>query len=113
MRFLTPYGIDGMVNINTAAPLVLRAMAEPIDEELAAEMISYREDEDNDLSHSNWYKNVPAFPGDVDIPAGILSVRSSYFELRAKAYLDTMSRTVTCVIRRETDNTEIVAWKTD
>jgi general secretion pathway protein K len=112
-RFLTPYGIDGMVNINTADPLVLRALAEPIDEELAEEMVSYREDEDNDLSNSNWYKNVPTFPGDVDIPAEILSVTSSYFEIRARSYIGTMSRTVTGVIRREADSTEIVAWKTD
>jgi len=113
MRFLTPYGVDGMVNINTADPLVLRALAEPIDAELAEEIVTYREDEDNDLSNSNWYKNVPAFPGDVDIPADILSVRSSYFEVRTRAYLGTMSRTVTGVIRREADSTEIVAWKID
>ena len=114
MSFLTPYGVDGMVNINTADPMVLRALAEPIDEELAGEMVTYRdEDEDNDLANSNWYKNVPAFPGDVDIPAEILSVSSSYFEVRARAYLGTMSRTVTGVIHREADSTEIVTWKID
>ena len=112
-RFVTAYGNDGKVNINTADPLVLQALAEPINKDLAEEMAAYREDEGSDLTAVNWYKNVPAFPGDIDIPAELLTVQSSYFEIRARAYLGTMSRTVTGVIRRDADSTEIVSWKTD
>jgi len=111
--FVTPYGIDGRVNINTAAPLVLQALAEPIDKDLADEMVAYRNDEDNELTNINWYKNVPAFPGDVDIPAAMLTVQSGYFEIRARTYLGTMSRTVTGVIKKEADSTEVVAWMAD
>jgi general secretion pathway protein K len=112
-RFVTPYGNDGKVNLNTAEPLVLRALAEPIDKDLAEEMVAYREDEDNDLTKINWYKSVPSFPGDVEIPAELLTVQSSYFEIRARAYLGTMNRTVTGVIRRDEGSTAVVAWKTD
>jgi general secretion pathway protein K len=110
-KFLTAHGTSGEININTAEALVLRALADPIDEVLAGEMIGYRGNEENDLSNVSWYKSVPSFPGDIDIPAEIISVKSSYFEVQATAFLETMSKKVTGVIRRDADTTEVVSWK--
>jgi general secretion pathway protein K len=112
-QFVTPYGDDGKININTAAPLVLRALAEPIDAVLAEEMATYRDSGDGDLSNIAWYQDVPGFPGDVDIPASSISVASSYFEVRASAFLGTMNRTVTGVIRKNSDSTEVISYAID
>jgi general secretion pathway protein K len=110
-QFVTPHGIDGRININTASPVVLRALAEPIDNSLAEEMVVFREDGSSDLSNPMWYKDVPGFPGDVDIPASLLSVFSSFFSVQARAYIGTMSRTVSGVVMRDLGNTEVVSWK--
>jgi general secretion pathway protein K len=112
-QFVTPFGDDGKININTAPPLVLRALADPIDAVLAEEMVAYRDSGDGDLSSVVWYQDVPGFPGDVDIPASSISVASSYFEVRASAFLGTMNRTVTGVIRKNRDSTEVISYAID
>jgi general secretion pathway protein K len=112
-QFVTPFGNDGKININTAPPLVLRALADPIDAVLAEEMVAYRDSGDGDLSNVVWYQDVPGFPGDVDIPASSISVASSYFEVRASAFLGTMNRTVTGVIRKNRDSTEVISYAID
>ncbi len=109
--YLTPYGDDGKVNINTSSPLVLRAMAEQIDEAAAVDMAAYRDDEDNDLSSTDWYKNVPSFPGDVVINPALLTTTSTYFEIISEGWKENMKRGVRGMIKRTTGETEILAWK--
>lgn len=114
IEYLTPYGDDGRINLNTADPLVLRALSEQIDGELAQVMVEYRDDEENenDLATPTWYKKVPGFPGDVSIPSLLISTKSNYFRVKASAMLDSMRRTIDGVIHRtEKNSTEVLSWK--
>ena len=60
---------DGAININTAPKMVLRALSAAISAELADRMDEYRREEGNDLSNSQWYKQVPGM-ADVNDHAG-------------------------------------------
>lgn len=111
-KFLTPYGIDGKVNINTADPLVLVALSEQIDLEMVDNIIAYREDEENDLADVNWYKNVSAISSDIEIDTDLITVTSIYFEVTADAFLGAMTKKVTGVIKREAEKKpEVISWK--
>ena len=112
--YLTTFGDDGRININTADPLVLRALtAGKIDGEIAGAMEEYRDAEDHkaELATVDWYKNVPIFPGDVTIPVGLITTKSSYFSVKAVGLLDSMQRSIIGVIHRLPDkNSEIISW---
>ena len=82
---LTPYG-KGAININTADRLILEALAEGIDSDLAEEIDKYRRDEDNDLSDLSWYTNVPGM-GDVRIDEDLITTESTIFEISSSAGL--------------------------
>lgn len=113
-NYLTTFGEDGRVNINTADPLVLMALAGTIDMETAIGMEEYRDDEDNEaeLSSTNWYKRVPLFPGDITIDPDLIGVKSSYFVVKAGGAMDSMHRVVEGVIHRLADKTtEVISWQ--
>jgi general secretion pathway protein K len=112
--YLTTYGKDGKININTADPMVLRALADRLDTKLAEAMVAYRQDKGNDLSDSAWYKQVSEFPGDIEIAPGLRTARSVFFEIRAVAFLGTMSRQADGVVQRsESGSQSLVAWRLD
>ena len=73
---------DGRININTAPPLVLKALSEGLDDEMVEEMLSYRMDKKNDLVDPNWYKGIPGL-GDVTIDPSLISTSSSCFEIKS------------------------------
>jgi general secretion pathway protein K len=109
--YLSAHG-DGKININTAAPLVLRALSERIDEDLAEDMVAYREDEDNDLSDFTWYKRVPGM-GDVSIPADLLTVSSNYFEITSEGLKGSMSKRTKGVVKRKERKLQVLSWKVE
>lgn len=81
-EFLTPYGNDGWVNINTASPLVLHSLGERLDHATVEALLQYRADSAHDLAVLDWYKNVY---GDLNIAK--TTVSSTYFGVRVKASL--------------------------
>ena len=106
--YLTIY-TTGEININTAEPLVLRALSNQLDQELAAAMVAYREDEDNDLKDAKWYKNVP---GMSDINLGDLArTASTHFEIEAEGLKDTMTKRVKGAVERRDDVLRVLSWK--
>ncbi len=109
--FLSPKG-DGKININTAPALVLRALSDRIDQDLAEEMIAYRMDEDNDLSNANWYKAVPGM-GDIIIPADLITTSSTYFEIISEGIKDTLRRRITGIVERNNEKLKILSWKVE
>jgi general secretion pathway protein K len=101
--YVTVYGDDGKINLNTAAPEVIQALNPQITRELAASLDEFRRQKENQdlLSEAAaWYLNVPSWPGDVVIDAASLTMASSYFSIVAEGSFDTMKRKVTAVIRR-------------
>ena len=111
---VTPYGRDGKVNINTAPPLVLGALAEGIEPEMVDGMLDYREAENADLGNPEWYKWAPGFPSDIIIPASIITTSSSYFEIFTEVGVEKMRKKVRCMVARGPGSqTEIMSWKVE
>ena len=109
--YISTYG-DGRININTADPLVIRALSEDIDEERATEIDQYRQDEDNDLSDLKWYKKVPGM-AEVNIPESLVTISSTHFWITAEAVKGTMSKRVTGVVERKKETLKILSWKVE
>jgi len=107
-EYLTVYGNDGKININTADPVVLTALAGYIceSEDMAKDWIAYREKESSDLSEFNKYPGLLQFD-DYDL----LCTTSSYFEIESKGFIDTMSKELRCIVKRDDDGVEILSWK--
>ncbi len=109
---LTVYG-DGKININTAGPLVLRALSDDIDTEMVQDMIAYRLDEKNDLTDPAWYRKIPGM-GHVTIDPALIKTSSGYFEIRSAGMAEAMSRQVTTVVKRgDGSSLQIVVWNVE
>jgi len=108
--YLSTYGDDGKININTAGPLVLRALSDQIDQERAEDMVAYREDEDNDLSDPGWYRNVPGM-SEVSIDSSLLTISSTYFEIASEGLKGTMSKRIKGVVERKEEKLQVLSWK--
>jgi general secretion pathway protein K len=110
-RYLSHYG-DGKININTADLLVLRALSDQIDQDLVEDMVSYREDEDNDLSDPGWYHNVPGM-SDVSIDPALLTISSNYFEITSEGLKGPMSKRIKGVVERKEKKLQVLSWKVE
>jgi general secretion pathway protein K len=109
---VTPHGRDGKININTADPLVLGALSEQIYPDMVDGMLTYRDNEDNDLSSPDWYKFSPGFPGDVTIPPSLITTSSSYFEIFTEVVREKMRKKVRGMISRGPGSgTSLMYWK--
>ena len=111
---VTPHGTDGKVNINTADPLVIGALTEQMEPDMVDSLLTYREYEDSDLSHPDWYKTAPGFPEDVVITPDLITISSSYFEISAEVAREKMRKKVHGMVVRGPDSrTEVIYWKTE
>ena len=81
-QLLTPYQADGLININTAPPLVLASLAEGLDQATVDALLAYRADKSHDLSTPEWYKNVHS-----DLFLANTTVNSLYFGVRVRGTL--------------------------
>ncbi len=102
LKFVTVYGNDGKINLNTAEPELLQALNPLVTKELAAAMDEFRREKGNEalLADPLWYKNVPSWPGDINFDEERVTVTSSYFSLEATGVLDTLKRRIVAVVRR-------------
>ena len=107
--YLSPHR-DGKININTAEPLVLRALSGDIDYERVEDMLAYREDKDNNLSKTEWYKSVPGMDG-VNIKSDLITTSSTYFEIISEGFKGAMAKRVTGMVRRTGNEYDILSWK--
>jgi len=113
-QYLTVYG-DGKININTADPLVLRALSDDIDEDMVKDMMDYRLDESHEISDPGWYRNIPGM-GHVRIDPDVIKTSSDTFEVQSTGTTgtDAMSRQVTAIVtRKEGSAIQIVAWQAE
>ena len=109
LPFLSAHG-DGRININTAAPLVVRALSDQIDEDMVEELIDYRMNEDNDLASSSWYKQVAGM-ADVNIPNGLLTTSSTYFEIISRGLKGAMTKQIEGVVERDEETVKVLSMK--
>jgi len=106
--YLTIHGTAG-ININTADPVVLRALSAQMDQELAEEMAAYREDEGNDLRDNRWYRNVPGM-SDMDL-GSLARTTSTHFEIEVQGLKDTMKRRLRGAVERKDGKLRVLSWK--
>ena len=124
--FLSPHG-DGKININTAQPLVLRALISDnssyeMKEEMAHDMDEYRLNEDNkeSLLSTNWYRGVPGMDG-VNIEPDLLTTLSTFFEINSEGQQKrgnasegfewVTAKQVTAIVQRKDGELNILSWK--
>jgi len=110
-RYLTVWG-EGKININTADTLVLKVLAEGIEEEMAREMDVYRRDPGHDLSDPTWYKDIP-WMTHITIDSSLITTVSNCFEITAEAYTGKMERRVTGVVLRKGKIPELLSFKVE
>ncbi|MCX5851769.1 MAG: general secretion pathway protein GspK [Deltaproteobacteria bacterium] len=109
-KFLSVHG-NGKININTAPKVVFKALSVDITDEMASEMDAYRRDEANELSQPGWYRSVQGM-ADITIPNTIITSKGSVFSITSTGYLNTMTRTVTGIVEKNTENRtlKLLSW---
>jgi general secretion pathway protein K len=108
-NYLTIYG-DGMININTAPLLVLKALSDDITDEVFEDLDNFRKDQNNedDLKNISWIQNVA---GSITFVAGT-TIKSTHFEITAIGKKDQMERTIRSIIKREANgDLKTLSWK--
>jgi len=109
---LTVHG-DGRININTAGPLVLQALSDDMDEDMARDMMAYRLDEKNELTDPGWYRNIPGM-GHVQIDSALIKTSSDIFEIQSTGVADAMRKQVNAIVKRgDGSSTQVMAWKAE
>ena len=73
-------------------------------------MVAYREEEDNDLSDSKWYKNVPGM-ADVNIPDNLITTSSTHFKITSKGLKGSMNKKIEATVERKEKTFQILSWK--
>ncbi|MCI5149636.1 MAG: hypothetical protein D3916_09660 [Candidatus Electrothrix sp. MAN1_4] len=104
----------GKININTAPALVLQALHDDMTEELAAEMISFRENEENKemLHQVSWYRNVPGFPGNITFDSALITTKSNLFKVTITATEQDLQRIGQGIIQRKENQEQVLlSWK--
>ena len=114
--YLTCGEQPGMVNINTAPAPVLQALHEEMTEDLAADLISFRENEDNKdaLKEMTWYRNVPGFPGTITFDEALVTIESNLFKITVTATERGLKRTGEGIIQRKENQEQVLLfWKVE
>lgn len=110
-HYLTVYG-QGKININTADTLILNALSDDIDQEMAHNMAEYRSDEDNDLKDPKWYQNITGM-GHVIIDSDTINTHSTHFMIVSEAFKAKINKRVTGILERKEGTIKILSWKTE
>ncbi len=107
--YLTVHGNDGKININTADTLLLLALSNDIDKDLAEKMIDYRTDENkkDSLEKTDWYKSVNEWPLHVELEKDGITTTSSYFRIEAVGKVYEMEKRMVAIVERD-DNGDVI-----
>lgn len=98
---------EGKININTAELPVVAALLPAEFFELATAIVEYRDATGegefiHDISSPTWYKQVPGMR-DVTIDAALLTTRSDFFRLEARAERGKLVTRLTAIVQRVKD----------
>lgn len=100
--YLTVFGDDGKININTAPRLLLASLDPLMTDDLVDRLDAFRRDVGNadKLADPKWYKNINGWPGDIVIYENVLSTQSSYFQINGVGNSDKLTKGVSAVVQR-------------
>lgn len=106
ISYVTVFGDDGKINLNTAPVELVLALDADITGDMVKEFDEYRRKEEQNalLADTDWYLELPGWSGDVVLPESIITSKSSYFEIKATGSLHAVKRTKTAVVHRDTQN---------
>ncbi len=116
IQYLTPGSSEGKININMAPAKVLQVLHEEMTEELAEDIIEFRQDEENEeaLAEPTWYKKVNEFPGDIIFEEELVTISSNTFKIIVHAEIAGLRRTGEGIILRlDNQEQELVYWKVE
>ncbi len=117
LQYLTIYGDDGKININTAPAPVLKALAAGITDEMVDLLIEFRTDQENldALADPGWYQQVNDFPDDIVIDEGMTTTKSSFFSCTITAGRDGLQQTGQGFIYRDPNTQEqtLLSWRVE
>ncbi|MDD3815617.1 MAG: type II secretion system minor pseudopilin GspK [Desulfocapsaceae bacterium] len=111
---LTTQGNDGQININTADPLLLQALHEDMTKEMAEDMQTYRDDENNKdkLASITWVSEVlPSFTGKNALKN--IGVKSNSFTIFSHTQLDSTKKDIVATVHRNNQKTALLSWKVE
>ena len=115
--YLTIYGQDGKININTAPPRVLQALAPGVDEDMVGALITFRKEKENlgALKNPQWYRHAPDFPGDIVFDGNLVTTISSYFLVTITADINGLEQTGAGFLYRDpqTREQDLLSWRVD
>jgi len=108
-RYLTVFGGDRLVNINTAPKEVLLALSSEMDEKIVDEIIDYREgaafQKISDL------QNLPAMDNDTyDSIKSIITVNSSYFSIYVRGSVRNVVTELRVIVKRDKGKIRIIQF---
>ncbi len=100
--YITAYGDDGKININTADRLLIKSLDPLIGDELVERLITFRKDEENreQLENPAWYSSIGSWPGDIVLNENLFTTQSRFFLIQSTAVSDLHFRRVTAVVNR-------------
>ena len=111
---LTAQGNDGLININTADPLLLQALHEDMTKEMVEDMRAFRADKNNKdkLASIAWVAEVlPFFTGKNALKN--ISVKSRSFTILSHAQLNSTEKNIVATVQRENQKTSLLSWKVE
>jgi len=109
--YLTTLG-DGRININTADPLILKALMAGADQDLIEDMVTYRADDENDLKNPGWYKKFIESE-QINIDPDLVTVSSEFFEICSRGFVGAAKKQVTGTVNRTKKDLQIISWRVD
>ena len=114
--YLTVYGEDGRININTADIELIKSLDSQIGDELVEKLHTFRIDEENEeqLESPTWYNKIDSWPGDIVLNDKLLTTRSTFFLIRSTGKSDSLFRQVTAVVNRvDKETIKVLSRKVD
>lgn len=112
--YITVWGDNGSINVNTAPLPVLAALAPEMNEKLAQELIKYRQEPQHvkKLVKAGWYREVSGFPAAIKLQNNLLVVEGEYFEVRVVATYNQFRRTGWGVVHRKDErHLPLLSWQ--
>ncbi len=109
---LTTQGNDGLININTADPLILQALHEDLSKEMIEDILTFREDKKNKdkLASKTWPAELLPSLGGKNALKNV-TVSSHSFTISAQAELDISQKNIVATVHRENLKTTLLSWK--